>query len=66
MKTRKPNKRKALQAVKRAEADADEARKRINPPGTRRVALIGHHNGTSAAMLSLLIGAHSMGKDVLK
>lgn len=63
---RRINRRKAIQAAKRKALATDELRKNKKSPSTRRVGLIAHHNGSSAALLSLLMGANAMGKDALK
>jgi hypothetical protein len=62
----KANKRKAIQEAKRRAAAAEEARKNKKWPGTRRVAMIAHHNGSQATLISLLLGAGVFdGPDVL-
>jgi hypothetical protein len=51
---RRVNKRKAIQAAKRAAQAAEDARKNKRWPGTRRVGFIAHHKKT-AALTSLLL-----------
>lgn len=57
---KKANNRKALQAAKRKALAEDEARKNKKWPGTRKVAIIAHHDRSMSATLAVMMASMNM------